>query len=454
MYYYDEIRANSTEDTVTRNLPLEREIREALDRVRLIDTHEHLDTEAEFAAQHIDFGRLFLHYASCDLISAGCPPQDMARIQTDTELSPLDKWWLMAPYWNYTKDTGYGRCLRVALCDLYGIEDLNENTVIPLSERMAANRRPGFYREVFDRAGIAVALWNRLGRCGPIPRMWTPEYDTTLFIQDMLSDYMGVGDPGWMEGWGCRIRNLDDYLEAIEKRFAAYATQASALKFGLAYSRPLVFVDRARSEVEPIFNRALNAGWERNESMPSMQELRALQDYLMHFSLQLCARYNLVAKFHTGLQEGNGNTIRNSRAALLSNLFFKYPDVRFDIYHISYPYQEELATLAKNFANVAIDFCWMWIINPAAGRRALSEYLDAVPANKIHGFGGDFIFIEGSYGHAMMAKENIARVLAEKVEDGEWTVERAVEIGTWLLRDNPVRWFDLDTKVPLEVLGS
>lgn len=439
---------------MTRNLTLEREIRSALDHVRMINTHEHLDTEAEFAAQHVDFGRLFVHYANCDVVSAGCPPQDMACIQTDTQMSPLEKWQLMAPYWHYMQDTGYGRCLRIALRDLYGVEELNERTVTPLSEQMAANRRPGYYREVFDRAGIAVALWNRLGRFGPIPRMWTPEYDTTLFIQDMLSDYMDVGAPGWTEGWGRRIRNLDDYLEVIEERFDAYAAQASALKYGLAYSRPLVFEDRARSEAEPIFNRALNAGWQNNVSMPSMEELRALQDYLMHFSLQLCARHNLVVKFHTGLQEGNGNTIRNSRAALLSNLFTKYPDVRFDMYHISYPYQEELATLAKNFANVSIDFCWMWIINPAAGRRALHDYLDTVPANKIHGFGGDFIFIEGTYGHAMMARENIARVLAEKVDDGDLSVERAVEIGTWLLRDNPIRWFDLENKVPADVLGS
>jgi len=188
--------------------------------------------------------------------------------------------------------------------------------------------------------------------------------------------------------------------------------------------------------------------------MPTMEELRAIQDYLVHFSLQQCARYDLVAKFHTGLHEGNGNTITNSRAALLANLFARYPTVRFDIYHISYPYQDELATLAKNFPNVAIDFCWMWIINPAAGRRALSEYLDAVPANKIHGFGGDFIFIEGTYGHAVMAKESIAWVLAEKVSDGDMTVDRAIQVGTWLLRDNPIRWFGLRDKVPADVLGA
>ena len=162
------------------------------------------------------------------------------------------------------------------------------------------------------------------------------------------------------------------------------------------------------------------------------------------------AKHNLTVKFHTGLQEGNANTIGHSRAARLSNLFFKYPTVRFDIYHISYPYQEELLTLVKNFSNVAVDFCWMWIINPAAARRALSDFLDAVPANKIMGFGGDFIFIEGSYGHAMLAKDNIARVLAQKTGEGSMTAERARTVAHWMLRENPINWFGLREKIDSE----
>ena len=437
-----------------RNTPLESDILQALNAVPMIDTHEHLDTEEEFCAEHVDLGRLFLHYANSDLVSAGCPPEDILALQSDPNLGPREKWRLIAPYWEWIRSTGYGRCLEVAIRDLYGLDGLSEETAERLSGGMAANRRPGFYREVFDRAGIGMALWNRLDRLGPIPRMWTPEYDQSLFVQDLLSPFLEFREPGWEQGWGHPILCLDDYLGVIEERFAAYAREASAIKFALAYSRPLRFEDRARGEIEPLFNRLLNAGWERNAAMPTMEELRAIQDYLVHFSLQQCARYDLVAKFHTGLHEGNGNTITNSRAALLANLFARYPTVRFDIYHISYPYQDELATLAKNFPNVAIDFCWMWIINPAAGRRALSEYLDAVPANKIHGFGGDFIFIEGTYGHAVMAKESIAWVLAEKVSDGDMTVDRAIQVGTWLLRDNPIRWFGLRDKVPADVLGA
>ncbi len=440
------------------------ELREYLDGIRMIDTHEHLDAEEDFIREPADFGRLFLHYANCDLISAGCPPEAILQLQEGRNLSPSEKWHLIEPYWNSTRGTGYGRCLEIAIRDLYDVDGLNADTVEDLSEKMSGARRRGYYREVFDRAGIALALWNRLDRLAPIPRMWNPEYDRSLFVQDLLTPYLmldkqrlsGQHDyqlEEWHQGWGREILCLDDYLEAIEERFAAQATRASALKIPIAYYRPLCFPDRSRGEIEPAFNRLLNSGWERNVSLPSLEELWAIQDYLVHFSIRQCAKYDLTVKFHTGLQEGNANTIRNSRASLLSNLFFKYPKVRFDIYHISYPYQEELVTLVKNFPNVAVDFCWMWIVNPAAGRRALSDFLDAVPANKIHGFGGDFIFIEGSYGHAIMAKDGIARVLAEKVNEGSMTVERAHQVARWILRDNPIQWFGLKDKVPAEVLG-
>ena len=441
-----------------------KELREYLDQIRMIDTHEHLDTEEEVIREHADFGRLFLHYASCDLISAGCPPEDLLRLQNIRDLSPAEKWRMIAPYWDFVRGTGYGRCLEIAIHDLYDIDGLSGDTVEGLSEKMMTARRRGYYREVFDRAGIGLALWNRLDRLAPIPRMWSPEYDRALFIQDMLAPFLrldlqklsGLHDyemEEWHQGWGREILCLDDYIGAIEERFSAYAAQASALKIPIAYYRPLVFKDPSRGEIEPLFNQLLNSGWERNASLPSLEQLQAIQDYLVHFSIRQCARYDLTVKFHTGLQEGNANTIRNSRASLLSNLFFKYPKVRFDIYHISYPYQEELVTLVKNFPNVAVDFCWMWIVNPAAGRRALSDFLDAVPANKIHGFGGDFIFIEGSYGHAIMAKDNIARVLAEKVSEGSITEERARQIARWILRDNPVDWFGLREKVPADVLS-
>ena len=116
----------------------------------------------------------------------------------------------------------------------------------------------------------------------------------------------------------------------------------------------------------------------------------------------------------------------------------------FDLFHMGYPFVMELGNLAKNFRNVNIDMCWGHIISPEAARRALVEWLDAVPANKISAFGGDYCFLDGSYGHQKLARANVAASLAQKVDDGTFDLERAREIATWILVDNPVRIFGLE----------
>jgi hypothetical protein len=104
----------------------------------------------------------------------------------------------------------------------------------------------------------------------------------------------------------------------------------------------------------------------------------------------------------------------------------------------------ELGNLAKNFRNVFIDMCWGHIISPEAARRALVEWLDAVPANKISAFGGDYCFVDGVYGHQLLARQNVAAALAQKVADGSISLERAKEVAVWLFVENPKRLFGLE----------
>jgi len=174
---------------------------------------------------------------------------------------------------------------------------------------------------------------------------------------------------------------------------------------------------------------------------------KAFQDYMMHFILRLAGRTGYTFQFHTGLQEGNGNLIYHSDPTLLSNLFLEYPDVRFDLFHMSYPYEHALSALAKNFPNVYIDMCWGHIVSPAAAVNALVEWLDAVPANKISAFGGDYCFVDAVYGHQLLARENVARALAIKVEQGVFGVDRACRIGEMLFIDNPMAIFRLEGKL-------
>jgi predicted TIM-barrel fold metal-dependent hydrolase len=162
---------------------------------------------------------------------------------------------------------------------------------------------------------------------------------------------------------------------------------------------------------------------------------------MFHHAVRLADAHDLPFQIHTGLLAGNGGFLANTNAQHLTNVFYLYPGVRFDLFHINYPYQDELAVLAKLFPNVHIDFCWAHVVSPGGARRALHEFLDTVPLNKIFGFGGDYRYPELSYAHAKMARGNIAQVLAEKTENGDCSEQEALDIARLRLHDNPARLF-------------
>ncbi len=93
----------------------------------VIDTHEHLQTEAQTVQQPADlFTRLFHHYSTTSVESAGLA-QAKAKLN-DTSVPLEERWQLFKPYLPFVHDTGYFRCALIAARELYGIEDLNDNT--------------------------------------------------------------------------------------------------------------------------------------------------------------------------------------------------------------------------------------------------------------------------------------------------------------------------------------
>jgi predicted TIM-barrel fold metal-dependent hydrolase len=241
------------------------------------------------------------------------------------------------------------------------------------------------------------------------------------------------------------IANLNGLKQAMEKSFAqSVAVGMAAVKSTIAYNRELHFREVSEADAARDFegvmkgDRALPEGFRRLRERP----FRNLEDHMFHYLIRLAEAHNYPVQLHTGLHAGP-NFITNSRPTHLTNLFMLYPKVKFDLFHIGYPYQSELAVLAKMFPNVYVDFCWAHIIAPGVSRRALHEFLETVPLNKIMGFGGDYNFAELSYAHAKMARRNIAQVLAENVEAGTHTEDDAVEIGRMLLCDNPLSLFPL-----------
>ena len=411
-------------------------ITEALADVRLIDTHEHTASEPVRLGLDLDFTYLFPHYLSSDLISAGMTLDDLEAIRTPAremndsvgrqmdprdavypfperlpvaELPVAEKWRRFAPYWEKSRNTGYARCLLTAVRDLFGIDDLDENTYAPLSEALQASNREGWYEHVLlERAGIERCVCD----CG------TTEVDRELFTPAVRFDRFvrirDLADLGRLEyETDTAIHSLDDLVEALLIDMERCVEQGIvAVKMGLAYQRSIDYEHATHHEAEIAFDRLFRHPLQG----VSFEELKPCQDYMTHQIVGAATEYGLPVQVHTGLLEGNGNIITNARPTLLTKLFIRYPRARFDLFHAGYPYHHELASLAKNFPNVYANMCWVYIISPWMAGEILHEWLETIPVNKILGFGGDDHIVEGTYGHSRLARQVINRVLAEKVE--------------------------------------
>lgn len=416
---------------------------EYIDGLRIIDTHEHLPLENELSPQADVLSEWLKHYFSCDLVSAGLSDKDLAKAK-DPSGDLAKRWKRIEPYWHAAKSTGYGRSLAIAARDLFGIEDINAGTILELNERMRADRaRKGHYARVLqDRCRIAVSIKDSFpagGEDSPDAFVYTIRAEN-LITPGHYSALRALG-----EQYDVRVHTLADWEEVARRHIGKHLDgkgRVVCLKLGLAYHRSLRFNKVTRQEAERDFHE-LFADRNLPAWRPGIKIGQAFQDYMQHAVCRLADERGLTYQIHTGIQEGNGNVIYDSNPTLLTNLFLEYGNVKFDVFHMGYPYVMELGNLAKNFRNVHIDMCWGHIISPEAARRALVEWLDAVPANKISAFGGDYCFVEGVYGHQYLARRNVAASLARKVQDGSFDLDRAKEIAQWLFLDNPVRIFGL-----------
>ena len=409
--------------------------------------------EKERIARKSDlFETLFAQYISSDLVSSGMSPEELERI-LDSRLPLEERWKIFKPFWERIKNTGRARAMNIAAKGLYGVDRISEDTYKGLASRMDGANKQGLYQWILkEKSGIDVSILDSLS--APLEnvdrRFFAPvvRFDDFIMARERM-DFEALG-----KRCGKPIHSFSDFIQALELEFEKASKMIVGVKIGLAYMRKIRFDKISQREAEEVFANIFNQEFFRQgepttvntgvKEVPeglSLKETTPLQNFMVHKIIQLAEEKSLPIQIHTGIQEGNENIITNSNPTLLTNLFREYKKVRFDIFHGSYPYTGELTVLAKTFQNVYIDMCWLHIISPYRARQALAEWLDTVPWNKIFGFGGDYIHAEGVYGHSVIARENISRVLTEKVEEGSLTEKQAVHLAQKLLRDNAYEFF-------------
>lgn len=417
-------------------------------RTPLIDTHEHLCDEHDRlpgggAMGADDWSVVLKHYLASDLRVAGMPKEAHARFYSKGP-SPLEKWKLLEPFWPAVKNTGYAQAARIALRQLYGVNELSASTVEKVQAGYEKVRRPGFYRHILcEQAGIESCQVNN----GPFRESKTP----TLLMQDIsiVGMFAGPDFNTFGKPTGIAVTELADWRRVIDWWFDKYGRYAVAVKSQNAYSRDIDYRQVPDDKVADVFKKRLKG------QPVSPDEQKALEDHLFWYAVRKATDCKLPVKLHTGIYAGENymplsRVERNPGSAC--ELCRAAPETRFVFMHLAYPYYEEMIATAKHYANAYVDMCWSWIINPIAAKDFLKKYLVTAPANKLLTFGGDYGSVESVLGHAMMARQGIAMALSELVEEGCLGLDDALELVDPIMHGNARQIFQVAEKQ--KILGA
>lgn len=413
----------------------------------LIDTHEHLPDERDRLAgtsrgaiRVDDWSVLLSHYLDSDLLVAGMSRDDYGRFFSP-ETDPLAKWKYIEPFWPAVKNTGYGRAVRIALQQLYDVDELSAATVAQVQAGYESTRRPGFYRRILcDLAKIESCQVN----AGPFRESEMP----TLLMQDIsfVGMFAGPQLDAYSQPAGIEVRTLSDWHRVIDWWYDKYGRFAVATKSQNAYVRDIDYERVPAEKVETIFSKRL-AGEPLNPA-----DQKAMEDHLFWYAVDKATEHQLPIKLHTGYYAGQDrmplDRLRRNPASA-TDLCGRAPNSRFVFMHIGYPYYEEMIAVAKHYSNAYIDMCWSWIINPVASKDFLKKYLVTAPANKILPFGGDYVPVEPVLGHAWLARHGVALALSELVEENWLSLSDAMELIDPIMHGNARRLFDLEQKTRL-----
>lgn len=308
---------------------------------------------------------------------------------------------------------------------------------------------------VLDRLGIETMLANRVAM-GPglaPPRfLWVPFEDALMYPLDNTalasknSDRKAFFDDEdrllhrYLKecGYDKPPATLGEYLEKIvdptlerHKRGGAVA-----IKFEAAYLRSLDFEDVPRAQAEDSYARGRN--------------YKKLQDFLFRHIAAQAGRLGMAVHLHVAWGAGGYFDIAGTNPLLLESAINdpRLHQTNFVLLHGGWPYIREITALLTK-PNVYADFSAQTLMNyPRAVSQVLREWLEFAPDKIL--FGTDAYPYSGESGWEQSAwiatdttRQALGLALTGMVNDGEITLDRALELAHMVLHDNAAKLYRL-----------
>ena len=427
------------------------EIAEFVMQQPLFGAHSHMCTIQGWRDTAPHFSSI-AGYAAADLVTAAGP------LPTgESHLPPVEDPTYSARYfalWRASRFTGYCRATEWACRDLLGVEyaEGNAEAIGAAIGRLIGEEPAESYRKVLcERANVRWLIMDSVNLPEQTSeQFYPPEFVRFNYRDDGLLAVRSRGDIMEREArWNRSIHSVGELVDGLNGSISdCLATgKVTSFKIGLPYQRSIAFGEPTLHDAERAFSRLMGVSpgalvdggpgtGVQSISRVSAEELRPLQDYLVHQYVRRAEAEGVGVQVHTGYLAGNSGVLNNIRVMEMVPFIVRYPRVRFDLFHAGWPYTEEHAVIGKEFPNVWLNLCWAWTMNPATMERTLDSWLACVPHTKIFGYGGDTGSPICEYGYAQQARAGIASVLGKWVERGGMAVADAKEVAVKIMLDN------------------
>lgn len=249
-------------------------------------------------------------------------------------------------------------------------------------------------------------------------------------VRERLAACTGIELDGTLESLRASLRVLFEH-------FVGRGARACAISLPPSFTPNFVPDGRAKTALDAVLRGGL-------ASDPSHRE--ALSRRVFWTLAELCDEFQLPFDLMIGVNRKvyvggvfQGQDLFDSRVSLIQyrELFNTFADVKFPVSVLASVTNQELVSYAWIFPNVIPNGHWWYSNTPSTISHDLAARLEAVPQSKLIGYYSDAYKLEFVWPKFNMYRKVLAGVLADQfVRDRGWSIERAIELGRTVLKDN------------------
>ncbi|XBJ08798.1 hypothetical protein VPH35_014012 [Triticum aestivum] len=256
--------------------------------------------------------------------------------------------------------------------------------------------------------------------------------DALAFAPHSLSFKRSLKEIAALYGCEASLEKVEEFRKA-QGLSSIVASKIVGLKSIAAY--------RSGLEIDPCVSKTDAEDGLRKEltgQRPLRITNKSLIDYLFTCSLDISVQSHLPMQIHTGFGDKDLDLRKCNplylRAVLEDERFAKCQLV---LLHASYPYSKEASYLASVYSQVYLDFGLAIPKLSVQGMvSSLKELLELAPINKVMFSSDGYAFPETYYLGSRRARDVVYRVLSAACEDGDLSIEEAIDAVEDIFRRN------------------